>query len=141
MVKQRFYCVPYDKAVKKSRNGVAYHCEVDKKAAAQIDISSSQSAVKCSVCNKEFKDVRCLKIHKTKKEHWGSSVNDPENGPKRPTQYHRNIGRGAASAFPGTPVQGAQDPPAPAPVIPKRKRKQSSPKPSKRLAKVNNANA
>jgi hypothetical protein len=137
MVKQRFYCVPYDKAVKKSKNGVAYHCEVDKKAAVQNDMSRSQSAVKCSVCNKEFKDDRCLKIHKTKKEHWGSSVNDPENGPKRPTKYHRDLGRGAA---PDTPDSQAAPHPGAVPVIPKRKRNQSSPKQSKRVAKVNNAN-
>jgi hypothetical protein len=121
MVKQRFYCVPHDKAVKKSKNGVVYHCEIDKKsaAAAQNSSSSSQSAAKCRICNKEFKDNRCLKIHKTKKEHWGDSINDPENGPKRPTKYHKNVARG--------PAQGAAAGP-----VPKRKRKQSTPKQSKR---------
>lgn len=135
MVKQSFYCVPNDKAVKKAKNGIVYHCEIDKKATAAQGNSISQSVeVKCNVCNKEFKDLRCLKIHKTKKDHWGSSVNDPDNGPKRPTKYHKDL-RGNGGNDSPTSHNSHTDVPMPK-AVQKRKRKQSTPK---RFAKTKKA--
>jgi len=64
-MKENLYCVPYDKKIKTRQNVIVYHCEKkieDKKVS------------KCNVCNKEFKDERCLKIHQTKMKHHKKEV-------------------------------------------------------------------
>lgn len=69
-MKENLYCVPYDKKIKTRQNGVVYHCEktVDEKNVPD------KKTVKCNVCNKEFKDERCLKIHQTKMKHHKKEV-------------------------------------------------------------------
>lgn len=84
MPKESLYCIPFQKDIHRQSNGVVYHCKKEE-AVAPIESSSSSesSASKCRVCRKEFKDLRCLKIHKTKMHHWGRSYDDPDKGPRK----------------------------------------------------------
>jgi hypothetical protein len=130
MVKKSLYCVPSDKVVRKQKNGVTYHCEISADDAGQeredrqgsaarvksepVSNNDASGAKKCKICHKEFKDLRCLKIHKTKKNHWGTSINNSEEGPRRPTKQHKDIGQNVG--------QNAQNNGAAAAIKPKRKR-------------------
>ncbi len=78
MVKESLYCIPYQSNIKRRKNAIVYHCDKDDGIQP-----AAESPKICNRCNKEFQDDRCLKIHKTKMNHWGSSYNDPEHGPKR----------------------------------------------------------
>lgn len=79
MPKESLYCVPYNKTVKKSKNGVVFHC--DKDVNTQVSNSTGNESFRtCRECGKKFQDARCLKIHKTKMQHWGSSYDDSEKG-------------------------------------------------------------
>ncbi len=66
MVKESLYCVTSKRKINKQKATV-YHCERDVNEPAQHAVQ--QSPKKCPVCNKSFKDERCLKIHKTKMKH------------------------------------------------------------------------
>jgi hypothetical protein len=93
MVKKSLYCVPYNGAVKRNRNGMVYQCEIENEEGnGEAARPATVGSVRCKVCNLSFKDERCLKIHKTKKGHWGNSINDPDEGPKRPTNKHKDMG-------------------------------------------------
>jgi hypothetical protein len=115
MAKTSLYCIPHNRAIKRNKNGIVYQCEIDADAAAANDGAAGRSPVstKCKVCNMSFKDERCLKIHKTKKGHWGNSIKDPDEGPKRPTKQHKDIGANVANRkkrtkpnmSPSSPVQ------------------------------------
>ena len=65
-MKEYLYCVPYDKALPLRKDGIKYHCEKD-----TLNENNKKDNTKyiCDVCNKVFKDTRCLKIHKTKMNH------------------------------------------------------------------------
>ncbi len=78
MPKESLYCIPYNKAVKRNKRGVVFHC--DKDVHVQQVSPDNESRRKCKVCGKEFHDARCLKIHKTKMKHWGNSYDDSERG-------------------------------------------------------------
>lgn len=92
------YCVPSKKKVRRQENGISYHCtrndqddDADMNSSSSSDASSSlvssssspELTAKCNACQKMFKNARCLKIHKTKMHHWGASLTDPVNGPRR----------------------------------------------------------
>lgn len=66
-MKENLYCIPYDKKIKTRQNGVIYHCE------KQVTIEGKKRT-KCNICNREFKDERCLKIHQTKMKHHKKDV-------------------------------------------------------------------
>jgi hypothetical protein len=91
-VKENLYCIPYNKSMTTRRkDAVAYQCEKnimtppkytksktsDKKNSPKVSpelaVSPKGSDVpffKCNVCKRDFQDERCLKIHKTKMNHW-----------------------------------------------------------------------
>jgi BRCT domain type II-containing protein len=65
MPKENLYCIPYNKNIN-TKNGIVYHCNRE-----SVDIKSpSPKKFQCHICLQEFKDERCLKIHKTKMKHW-----------------------------------------------------------------------
>jgi hypothetical protein len=72
MPKESLYCIPFNKKITR-KDGFVYQCERDIEGTADMN--------KCPVCNKEFKDQRCVKIHKTKMNHWNL-----RGSPKAPTQ-------------------------------------------------------
>lgn len=92
MPKESLYCIPYDQNIQRNANGIVYHCqkEEDKKQTVSTRDSSTSGSNKCKVCKKEFKDARCLKIHKTKMNHWGSSIDSVNNGRKRRPKKEKN---------------------------------------------------
>jgi hypothetical protein len=89
MNKENLYCVPFEKRLLRSSKGVSYQCEryddrkkkdlyprqspnSNKTNKLPKDIQSSikyQKGEVCEVCGREFKDMRSMKIHKTKQNH------------------------------------------------------------------------
>lgn len=91
-MKEYLYCIPYDKALPTRKNGIKYHCEKD-----TINNTDNTKYV-CDVCNKVFKDTRCLKIHKTKMKHRPedksanrSSKRGRSNTPPSPSRHKRSF--------------------------------------------------
>ena len=83
MIKENLYCVPYEKRVLRSSKGISYHCEregtkgreehnhLSKESSKSKSPKTEKSTkkCKCNVCGREFKDMRAMKIHKTKQNH------------------------------------------------------------------------
>lgn len=63
MVKEYLHCVSRNKNID-GRDGIVYTCVKDTQS------SGPSNKLECHVCKKVFKDERCLKIHKTKMQHW-----------------------------------------------------------------------
>jgi len=69
MQREYLYCVSKESTID-GKDGIIYKCIKDTKK-----ISPIINTVKCVVCDKEYKDERSLKIHKTKMQHWIKETN------------------------------------------------------------------
>jgi len=91
-IKENLYCIPYNKSMTTRRkDAVAYQCEKNvmtppkysktktsneknsPKVSPPLVVSPKASSApffSCNVCKRDFQDERCLKIHKTKMNHW-----------------------------------------------------------------------
>lgn len=67
MKQELLICVPHTKKTEKELKKEKVVCKCDKKQ----ETTKSTSFI-CNICDKSFKDERCLKIHKTKMDHWGT---------------------------------------------------------------------
>lgn len=74
MIKESLYCIPHNQRINR-KDGFVYHCE------REIDADPAEKN-RCQVCKKEFQDERCVKIHKTKMNHWDlPSASSSNNSP------------------------------------------------------------
>lgn len=74
MVQEIFICVPYTKKAEKDfveRQKKVYKCQNRQKDDDKKENRDDNQFI-CHICEKSFKNERCLKIHKTKMDHWKS---------------------------------------------------------------------
>ena len=72
MPKESLYCIPHSQRINR-KDGFVYHCE------REMDADPAEKN-RCQVCKKEFQDERCVKIHKTKMNHWDLPSAASSNG-------------------------------------------------------------
>lgn len=106
-VKENLYCIPYNKSMTTRRkDAIAYQCEKNvmtppkysnpktsnkknsPKGSPPLVVSPKESIVpffNCNVCKRDFQDERCLKIHKTKMNHWEKTTKIPVFAKRRRT--------------------------------------------------------
>jgi hypothetical protein len=99
MPKENLYCIPYNKNIN-AKNGIVYHCNRE-----SVDSQSpSPKMFQCNICLQEFKDDRCLKIHKTKMKHWFAP---PALNPNQ--QYRQRSSTSTSSSSKSTTKSSASD--------------------------------
>ena len=73
MKQEILICVPHTEKAEKELKKEKVFCKCDKRNENKEPKDAKVQSSVCDICNKAFKDERCLKIHKTKMNHWKSA--------------------------------------------------------------------